>query len=1094
MRPLKLEISAFGPYAGKEELDLELLGRSGLYLITGDTGAGKTTIFDAIAYALYGVASGKSREPKMLRSKYASPTDKTYVKLTFSYRDKEYTVSRGPEYQRPKQRGEGMTDEKAFAELILPDGRSVSGERQVTAEVTEIMGINGSQFTQIAMIAQGDFLRLLQADTKDRVPILRTLFKTERFEALQKRLSDELSAVKNKWDSESAGISQLIGQISCSEEDELADEVASAKDGLITTEETIALLEKMIARDSAREEVRQRELEAHDKEILAEEARLRSARDRAKAAEDRLKTGQRIAEISEELTRLNEELSQARAQLPEQEELSGKAAVIEAELERYDALEKLKNEQLDAQKQAGSAEKEKAEKARELAEISGKITSFTQEQSALSGAERELLTCRSEQEALQRRRDALEDVKKGVSEHEKSCKELETAQKKQSAAEAEFAENQAKTAENKSRSEELRRALEEISGAEALREKLCGQELLLENRIKSLLELKKDLAAFAERQKELEALRKGAAAALHEAEEAENAYRSAHSAFVREQAGILAGELREGECCPVCGSRSHPHPAQICAGAPDEKELKRLDQLRSRLESSSAEKAGQVNAADRRIKEESQGLSARVSELLATDLDQGEQRCGQELDELTGKKAEICEKIRQAEQDISKREQLSGKIAELEKAAAELSEHQEELRRQQTKAASDVSRLIGACEQLKTSAEADIAALFGEHPIEYARELIGLENGRIAESQSQLDDRTKKAEQAQARRKQLEKLLPELQKQDEELSEQIKDLEVKAAKLRTSAEHLGKTISENAKGLTCQDKASAQAKIREMRERCRLILAAEKAAQERLDEAVSQKKTLEGVAAQLDKQLSELPELKEDQILEQLGKLRQKRTAAEAEKQALHTQVQLNGGILEQLKDGSERIQSAEKRYTMVKALSDTANGRISGKDKIMLETYIQMAYFDKIISRANQRLWVMSEGQYSLQRRVENGKVSQGGLELDVTDHANGSVRSVNSLSGGESFMASLALALGLSEEIQSSAGGVRLDTMFVDEGFGSLDGGTLRQAMKALTDLSSGERLVGLISHVEALQDRIDKQIVVKRGRTSSSAKIIV
>ncbi|MBQ8124151.1 MAG: SMC family ATPase, partial [Ruminococcus sp.] len=192
--------------------------------------------------------------------------------------------------------------------------------------------------------------------------------------------------------------------------------------------------------------------------------------------------------------------------------------------------------------------------------------------------------------------------------------------------------------------------------------------------------------------------------------------------------------------------------------------------------------------------------------------------------------------------------------------------------------------------------------------------------------------------------------------------------------------------------------------------------------------------------------------------------------------------------------DGSERIQSAEKRYTMVKALSDTANGRISGKDKIMLETYIQMAYFDKIISRANQRLRVMSEGQYSLQRRVENGKVSQGGLELDVTDHANGSVRSVNSLSGGESFMASLALALGLSEEIQSSAGGVRLDTMFVDEGFGSLDGGTLRQAMKALTDLSSGERLVGLISHVEALQDRIDKQIVVKRGRTSSSTKIIV
>ena len=178
----------------------------------------------------------------------------------------------------------------------------------------------------------------------------------------------------------------------------------------------------------------------------------------------------------------------------------------------------------------------------------------------------------------------------------------------------------------------------------------------------------------------------------------------------------------------------------------------------------------------------------------------------------------------------------------------------------------------------------------------------------------------------------------------------------------------------------------------------------------------------------------------------------------------------------------------------MVKALSDTANGTIQGKEKIMLETYIQTAYFDKIIVRANRRLYVMSDSQYTLKRRTEeSSKRSQGGLELDVIDHANGSVRSVKSLSGGESFMASLALALGLSEEIQSSAGGVKLDTMFVDEGFGSLDSSTLQQAMKALTDLSSGDRLVGIISHVDALQERIEKQIVVKRDRTSSSVSII-
>ncbi|MBQ8960253.1 MAG: hypothetical protein IJ071_03425 [Ruminococcus sp.] len=1094
MRPLKLEISAFGPYAGKVELDLELLGRSGLYLITGDTGAGKTTIFDAIAYALYGVASGRSRDAKMLRSKYASPTDKTYVRLRFSYRDKEYTVCRGPEYQRPKQRGEGLTDEKAFAELTLPDGRTVSGERPVTAAVTDIMGINGSQFTQIAMIAQGDFLRLLQAETKDRVPILRTLFKTERFEALQRRLGEELTKAKGLCDQESAGIRQLTGQIVCPEEDELAEEVSSAKAGLITSEETAGLLEKLILRDKTREEIRQRELETAGKEISAEELRLKTAKDRAKAAADRLEAGRRIGALTEEIKVLERALEEAEKQLPEQEELTARAAVIEAELGRYDDLEELRREAAKTRQQGDLTMKELAEKDQAKKVLDGKISGFRQEQSALSGAERELMTLRRESEELERRRAAVEEVRKGVSAYNESCAALEKEQERLEKAGESLARDQSLLKEDQSCAEALRREAEELSGADARRERLSGELLQAEGRKKSLTELKKDLSAHAERQRELDELRQEVEAALGKAENAEKAYSQSYSAFIRGQAGILARELREDQCCPVCGSKSHPHPAQLCQGALDEEELGRLDKERLQTKELATAKGSEAASAMERLDEEEQELSERAGELLEADLSQAWLRCGQAIELAEKDRAEILGKIREADLDIEHRGELGKQAAELEKHAAQLAQRTEELRAEQERASADVSRLTGACGQMKTAAESAISGLFGERSLQQAKELIAAESSRLDRAQSELNGKLSKAEKADLRRKELEKQIPELEKEAEALAGQAKDLELRLTKLSTAAEHLSKSIAESEKGLSCKDKASAEARIRELRTRSAAILQAEKAARESLESAGSQKKQQEGIALQLDKQLAELPELNEEEIRGRLEELIKQRSAAEADKQALHTTVSMNSGILERLRSGSERVAAAEKRFAMVKALSDTANGRITGKEKIMLETYIQMAYFDRIIARANRRLWVMSEGQYSLRRRVENGKVSQGGLELDVTDHANGSVRSVNSLSGGESFMASLALALGLSEEIQSSAGGVRLDTMFVDEGFGSLDGGTLRQAMKALTDLSSGDRLVGLISHVDALQEKIEKQIVVRRSRTSSSAEIKV
>ena len=253
-------------------------------------------------------------------------------------------------------------------------------------------------------------------------------------------------------------------------------------------------------------------------------------------------------------------------------------------------------------------------------------------------------------------------------------------------------------------------------------------------------------------------------------------------------------------------------------------------------------------------------------------------------------------------------------------------------------------------------------------------------------------------------------------------------------------------------------------------------------------------KTLQELAGRIETLHKTLAEASQEDV----GKLREENAAKTAERRGLeerqkklHARLEKNRGTLADLKKEAARLAETEIRYTWLKALAETLTGQISGKEKVMLETYVQMRYFERIVSRANTRLLVMSGGQYELRRRAEaTTNKSQSGLELDVVDHYNGSIRGVETLSGGESFKASLSLALGLADEIQSSAGGVELDTMFVDEGFGSLDDESLEQAMRALASLSEGRRLVGLISHVDALKERIDKKIIVTKAREQGSS----
>ena len=369
MRPLKLVVSAFGPYAGEVTLDLEQLGEKGLYLITGDTGAGKTTIFDAIVFALYGDVSGDNRKTSMLRSKYANPETPTEVELVFSYDNKVYTVRRNPSYDRPKTRGEGFTQRAADAQLTYPDGRTITKQKDVDAAICEIMGVNRSQFLQIAMIAQGDFLKLLLASTEERIKIFRQIFKTAPYRALQDRLKSEANSLGAECERARSGIKQYIDEIICSEENPLFDSVLKAKKGEIQTAEVVSLLERLVTEDSDLEKTLEKKIEELDRALEAVNVSLGKIQEYEKAKLGREQAQSEKKLLSEKLLKLKATLEAEREKEPQRELLGKEAAAIGAELSGYVELEQKAQEKLHSEKALEKMEKkipELGEMAEEL--------------------------------------------------------------------------------------------------------------------------------------------------------------------------------------------------------------------------------------------------------------------------------------------------------------------------------------------------------------------------------------------------------------------------------------------------------------------------------------------------------------------------------------------------------------------------------------------------------------------------------------------------------------------------------------------------------------------------------------------------------
>lgn len=918
MRPLKITMSAFGPYAGEVTLDMQKLGKSGIYLITGDTGAGKTTVFDAISYALYGEASGNYRENTTLRSKYASADTPTFVELEFEYNNEIYKINRNPEYPRPNKRGEGFTKQNANAELVMPDGSVITKIKEVSAKVEEIIGINKNQFSQIAMIAQGDFRKLLNCETNERSKIFRKIFKTEPYHNIEIKLSSLFNELKRNREKEKSGIEQYINQLKCNENDTLSLELERAKSGDVLIEDVIKLAGEIINKDTLEYTKTQKNIESINEEIEKINSNIKLYEKQEATKKAYAKASAQLEELKTKRNDCEKAYKSAEAQRERLDDLTRKINLINSKMPKYDELKSLEN-----------------------------------------------------------------SIKERAQSFEKSNNSLKLKQQEITLLEKEMNEKS--------------KALEEVKGADLLVQKLTVQKEEINKKAEALKELKTEIDRCKTEQKNLKNAQSFAKSALDEYGALENEYNQIYIAFFNEQAGIIADELKDGEPCPVCGSTSHPNLARKSENAPSQADVESAQNLVKKAQEK-ADKARDTASA----------LKSRVDEIAANV-----------------------------------------------KSAAK--------------------KLFGTDDNVFDNYNNNINALKKEYDDTLA--LLKTANEKLNLYQK------------------LDKEIPKIQKKQKSLSDEISTLNTQKASDEAFISENTKRVTSVKSELDFESADLAKDKLKEYTNLSNDIKNAIEKSKNDFDDIKSKYDTQKGTKASLENALKEFKEIDLASLNEKSLKLNEYKKGVDETAKSLYSRIENNKLLVDDISKKRDILKEYDDKYVWLKALSETANGDISGKEKITLETFVQMTYFDSIIRKANIRLLTMSDGQYELVRRSDAETLKKNeGLALDVIDHFNGSTRSVSTLSGGESFMASLCLALGLSDEIQSSNGGIKLDTMFVDEGFGSLDGEALDRALSALTSLSQGNRLVGIISHVDALCDRIDNKIVITKDRTiGSNAQII-
>lgn len=926
MKPLKLTMSAFGSYAGKNVIDFTGQ-QQGIFLITGDTGAGKTTIFDAITYALYNQTSGGERNGNMMRSQYARPETETYVELEFLYRGQTYRVRRNPDYKITKTLKNGKIREQKVphsVELTLPDGTVFPEKKNATdAKIIEILGLTADQFSQIVMIAQGDFLKLLYTKSDERKMIFSKLFRTDIYWKIQENLRRK----------------------------------------------SMEMDERIQENDRAFEQEKSRIIPLPESEELPLDELVERLRERLKDAlkEQNLRRAN-VEELNKKITKY-EEINKLFRSL-EKIRRTGK------ELEARQAESKERRQQIENARKADKvlvAEQQNLRQQQEVEQSAQAIAKMTETLANDQEMFESLKTQLQESEAKQKREAA--DIQKKMLALEQSFPSYEALQNARSE------EQQAKKVW-----EDLGKTSEESfhkkeAGIAALKEQQKQQEQVVE-----------------QTKKNWEQTSLGAS-------ESAKHYEHMYEAFLKEQAGILAENLSAGCPCPVCGSTVHPDPAKLSDHAVTELEVEQAKKTRAAAE----EKRDLAYAAFEAEKTEKQKLAQAVEK--------------EEADFVLA-------------QTIAKqqRKEAEQNYVSLQKIAEQIRE-----------------KLVypSFAEAKKQYAAMQKALAAAEQEIERKRQKVS----ELAEAMNTLKGQKLAEEENQ---KTAKKLAVKTEKEYAKLLE-------KSGFVSEETYHLAILPERSRSKLEREEKEYESQCLRQQSE------------QKLLEKQVS------------GKTYTDTTELNERLKVE-------KQALKEAEKtyMELHTAYENDRAVLQNCAVYLEKGKKMESEDQVIKSLSKTANGRLSGSAKIDFETYIQRQYFKQIIHEANKRLLTMSNHQFILKLKEEanTGRKTNEGLDLSVYSLVTDSERDVKTLSGGESFLAALAMALGLSDIVERSAGAIHPDMMFIDEGFGSLDAQSRQQAIEVLGELAGDSRMVGIISHVTELKEQIDRKLVVSRTDKGSRA----
>lgn len=1052
MKPIKLIISAFGPYADRmPEIDFTQFEEKGLFLISGDTGAGKTTIFDAICFALYGTTSGTYRDAKNLRSEYAKPDVKSYVDFYFSHQGRNYHVLRQPEYERRKQRREGTITEKQKAVFYAEGETPVEGVMQVNRAVRDLLHIDEKQFKQIVMIAQGEFWELLNAKTEQRTEILRTIFMTDGYKNIEYRLKDHMDAAWRQKSRTEHSIVQYLHDVTADETDPYAEalrqlqERAESLESAWNLDEFLRMTDQIIEADLDRQ-----------KRILEELEKAEGDLDRSKEA---LATAQTNNGFIERLRKLEEEHAALEARRKETEQLEAllarQKAAVHGVYPAFDAwnakcgdisgirqrIEDREQKMLLDEEAAGKADEELAEARKQEA--------------ALDDLKRRISRI-TEEEARYRQRDELRERLTSLEEARTEIREAERAWTEQSLALKEQIETlRQTTAELKEKPDELRSAQDDGKALKALEGTvgdILGRQLQERDR----------------RRKKLDAEQKKFEAAFAMYEKANDARMRAEKILDSCRAGILAVHLKEGERCPVCGSTHHPYPARLPAQSVTEDEyeqLRKAEQEAQEAKEAAGTAAGKAGTA---VEEFEDQMRTAVLNCLERGMT-GTETAGKNLEALLEDLRGADEVIRGR---ISDNKQLCDTLAhacrQLEQAGTQLdealgtgSEKLEESRVQLQKRKSETESAISGSEAaLRTIGELSFKNL----------EEASLEKEKAEKQVKEISDRleaalnrkTKAQNDLTAIRAEIRTLKTSLERQqaDEKELRDALDQKLSSHRFKTEQEMLTFVVTE-------EELSEAETKINEYRQ-------AAAANQKQLEQAEADARGRKQV------DVEKLRTVCAEQA-ERVSAVR-KTESAVSSRIAGNTEKRAN------MEAQREEYEKSGREYAVCRRLYNLVKGT-TGSGRITLEQYIQAAGFDGIIAAANRRLKPMSGGQYELYRQEDSlSRKSNTFLDLEVLDRDTGRRRPVGTLSGGESFKASLSLALGLSDTVSANLGGIQMDALFVDEGFGTLDRRSIDSAMDVLMHLSGAGKLVGVISHREELIENIPQQIHVRKTRDGS------